>query len=165
VTEKARAVEVEVLPPERKEPEPVARLIALLMDNAFRIPGTNFRFGLDPLIGLFPGFGDTIAGVISAVVIAQSARLGLPRIVMARMALNILINAVVGAVPVAGDAFSFWFKSNARNYALLTKHAGSRASTRADWFFVCGLLAGVLIVLALLIFGLAALIASHLNRW
>lgn len=153
---KARDVidaEWEVLPPEerkkRQEVEPLFRWLALIMDNFLRLPGTKFRFGLDPLLGLIPGIGDTGSTVISAVALLAAARRGLPKILLARMSLNILINEAVGIIPVVGDAFSFWFKSNVRNYDLLRQHtAAPRSSTTSDWIFVgLVLLALVLILL------------------
>src|SRR5580765_5336657 len=134
-------LEFEVLPPEDKRPrselEPIFRWLALIMDNLLRLPGTQFRFGLDPLIGLIPGIGDTSSAVISAMALIAAARRGLPRILLARMGLNILINEAVGIIPVLGDAFSFWFKSNQRNYELLKSFtaAPSRA-TKSNWIFV-----------------------------
>ena len=96
------------------------------------MPGTSFRFGLDPLMGLLPGLGDTGSTVISAMALIAATRRGLPKILLARMSLNILINEVVGIIPVLGDAFSFWFKSNARNYDLLRQYtAAPRRSTTA----------------------------------
>ena len=145
--------EWEVLPPEerkkRQEVEPLFRWLALIMDNFLRLPGTKFRFGLDPLLGLIPGLGDTGSTVISAMALLAAARRGLPKILLARMSLNILINEAVGIIPVLGDAFSFWFKSNARNYDLLRQHtAVPRSSTTSDWIFVgLVLLALVLILL------------------
>ena len=134
-------VEWEVLPPEEKERraqlEPLFRWIALIMDNLLRVPGTKFRVGLDPLLGLIPGFGDTASAVVSAMALIQAARRGLPKIVLARMSLNILINELVGIIPGIGDAFSFWFKSNARNYQILRTHAGGLVKpSRSDWVFV-----------------------------
>src|SRR5690242_9777983 len=102
-----------VIPPQEQEGahsgDPWIRLIAGLMDTAFRLPGTNVRFGIDPLIGLFPGVGDGAGALVSVFLIAMSARYGIPKIVLARMALNALINGVVGTLPFAGDLFSFWF--------------------------------------------------------
>ena len=97
------------------------------MDNLLRVPGTQFRFGLDPLIGLVPGFGDTGSAIVSAMALIAAARRGLPKILLARMSLNILINEAVGIIPIVGDAFSFWFKSNARNYELSEKVLGRAA--------------------------------------
>jgi hypothetical protein len=148
----AQEVEWEVLPPEEKqkrsELEPLFRWLALIMDNFLRVPGTQFRFGLDPLMGLLPGLGDTGSAVVSAMALIAAARRGLPKILLARMSLNILINEAIGIIPIAGDAFSFWFKSNARNYELLKRHtAGSRRSTRGDWIFVALVLALLFVIL------------------
>ncbi len=126
------------------------KALARIMDNVFVIPGTNIRFGLDPIIGLIPGFGDTAGAAISTMLLIQGARTGVPKIVLARMALNVLINTAIGAVPVAGDAFSVYFKSNVRNLALLQSHASAaRRSTATDWLFVIGLIVAIVAVLAL----------------
>jgi len=134
--------------------EPLIRLIAVIMDNVFRIPGTNLRFGMDPLVGLLPGVGDGLGALVSVSIIVMSARYGLPRIVLVRMALNVILNTILGAIPVAGDAFSLWFKSNALNHALFLKHAGQRReSTAGDWLFVGLLIGAVLLVLGLVLAG------------
>ena len=107
------------------------------MDEFLRIPGTKFRFGLDPIIGLFPGLGDTASAIVSALALVQAARRGVPKVLLARMSLNILINELVGIIPGIGDAFSFWFKSNTRNYRLLQEHIGRPTRSRkSDWIFV-----------------------------
>ena len=124
------------------------------MDNLIRVPGTNFRIGIDPLLGLIPGVGDTSSAVVSALALIQAARQGMPKIVLARMAVNILLNELIGIVPIIGDAFSFWFKSNARNYELVKQHAtGARAAQRSDWAFVIAVLIGLAV---LVLIGLAA---------
>lgn len=156
--------EWEVLPPEEKSGkpiEPLFRWIALLMDNLIRVPGTNFRIGIDPLLGLIPGLGDTGSALVSALALVQAARNGLPKIILARMAVNILLNELIGIIPGIGDAFSFWFKSNARNHALLKKHldagGAARPAGRGDWFFVVsilvalGLIVGAGIVVSLVV--------------
>ncbi|MFN2476099.1 MAG: DUF4112 domain-containing protein [Chthoniobacterales bacterium] len=144
--------EFEVLPPEtggKRAVEPLFRWIALLMDNFVRVPGTQFRVGLDPLIGLIPGLGDTGSAMVSAIALIQAARNGIPKIVLGRMATNILVNELIGIVPVIGDAFSFWFKSNARNYELLKRHtAGTRKASRSDWIFVVGVLIALVVIVA-----------------
>src|ERR1017187_7127386 len=81
---------------------------------------------LDPIIGLLPGIGDTASAIISVLALIVAARRGIPKILLARMSLNILINELVGVVPGVGDAFSFWFKSNARNYELLKNRSEER---------------------------------------
>ena len=142
---RAQNAEWEVLPPESKNTpqslEPLFRWIALLMDDLIRLPGTRFRIGIDPLIGLIPGIGDTGSAMVSAMALIQAARRGLPKIILARMATNILLNELIGIVPVIGDAFSFWFKSNARNHRLIKEFTGgSRTASRSDWIFVFGIL-------------------------
>jgi hypothetical protein len=163
--EEAREIEVEIIPPGGKVPPPRASaepgqaagvddpflaLMSQLLDSAFTIPGTKIRFGFDPLIGLIPfGVGDTAAALTSLLLIWKSARHGLPRIVLARMALNVLINAAIGGIPILGDLFSVFFRSNAMNYDLFRKHAGTRSvSTRPDWLFVSALIFGTLLALA-----------------
>ena len=148
---KSEILQWEVLPPEEKEKrselEPLFRWLALIMDNFLRLPGTQFRFGLDPLMGLLPGLGDTGSAIISAMALIAAARRGLPKILLARMSLNILINEAIGIIPLVGDAFSFWFKSNARNYELLKRHtAGTRRSTSGDWIFVALVLALLFVI-------------------
>src|SRR5437762_6429245 len=143
--------EWEILPPEEKKKraglEPLFRWVAIVMDELIAFPNTKFKFGLDPLIGLVPGIGDTASAAVSALVLIQAARRGLPKILLARMALNILINEVVGIVPGLGDAFSFWFKSNKRNYQLLLAHgSGARRARPSDWIFV-GVTLAILVVI------------------
>lgn len=143
--------EWELLPPEEKERrsslEPLFKWLALIMDDFLRFPGTKFRFGLDPIIGLLPGIGDTASAMVSALALIYAARRGLPKILLARMAMNILINELIGIVPGLGDAFSFWFKSNARNYGLLKKYsAAPTGSRRGDWIFLVAVL-GLLFVI------------------
>jgi hypothetical protein len=149
--------EWEVLPPEEKEKrarlEPLFRWVAVVMDELIAFPNTKFKFGLDPLIGLVPGIGDTASAIVSALVLIQAARRGVPKILLARMSLNILINEIVGIIPGLGDAFSFWFKSNKRNYELLLAHTATPQRARAsDWLFVIVVLAALFIVVATGIF-------------
>ena len=170
----AKEIDWEVLPPEEKGRrqglEPLFKWLALIMDEFIRVPGTKFKFGLDPLIGLLPGLGDTGSAFVSAFALIQAARLGVPRILLARMSLNVLINEIVGIVPVVGDAFSFWFKSNARNYQIIQDHiaAPRSVSRRSDWIFVSAILVllgaivgcGLLVTL-LFLRAIAGLLAGH----
>lgn len=147
-------VDWEVLPPEEKRKrqglEPLFKWLALIMDEIIRVPGTNFRFGLDPLIGLIPGLGDTSSALVSAFALIQAVRVGVPKILLARMGLNILVNEVVGVIPVVGDAFSFWFKSNARNYEIIKNHRLGAAPPRgSDWLFVIAILLVLVLVVCL----------------
>lgn len=126
------------------------------MDNLVRVPGTQFRVGIDPLIGLIPGLGDTGAAMVSALALIQAARQGVPKIVLVRMSLNILLNQLIGIIPVFGDVFSFWFKSNARNYELIRKHTiagrAARKGSRSDWIFVVAVLVGLALLVCAGIF-------------
>lgn len=143
--------EWELLPPEEKEKraslDSLFRWIAFIMDDFLRIPGTKFRFGLDPIIGLLPGIGDTGSAIISVLALIAAARRGIPKILLARMSLNILINELVGIVPGVGDAFSFWFKSNARNYELLKNYSAVPGRSRkSDWIFMIAVLALLFVI-------------------
>ena len=135
---------------EREELRALADMIATFLDSAFVLPGTNIRIGLDPLLGLIPGIGDLIANLIGSSILFMATQLGVPRIVIFRMALNIFLNMLLGVVPGIGDLFSFWFKSNVRNATLLRRYCQPLppASTALDWIYVISL---VVIVLATLV--------------
>ncbi len=141
-------MDFEVMPPEKRRDQPnLSKLMAYVLDDLIPIPGTKLRVGLDPIIGLIPGVGDTSTAVLSGVIILNGLRAGLPRVVLMRMVGNVLLNTVFGAVPVLGDVFSAWFKSNNKNYALLREHAGrNRKATKGDWGVVLAMLAGALMV-------------------
>ncbi len=147
--------------PDAPSADPLVEFLARLMDSRFRVPGTSLRFGLDPLLGLIPGLGDSASALVSVLLLLKSARHGLPRVVMIRMAVNVLLNAAIGAIPVAGDLFSFWFKANQINYQLLQKHAGPlRRSTVADWVFLLGLSLALCLILALVFVAIALLLSK-----
>ncbi len=149
MTVEPKPIDFGVLPPNKARDVPdLSRLIAWVLDDLIPIPGTKFRLGLDPLIGLIPGFGDSSTAVMSSMILIHGLRSGVPRIVLVRMALNVLVNSLVGAIPGLGDLFSAFFKSNRRNVELLDRHAGTatRASTTADWIFVGTLIGGVLLI-------------------
>lgn len=93
-----------------------------LMDTAFRIPGTPFRIGWDPIIGLLPGVGDLIDTAFSAYLLFLASQFGLPKNVLGWMVFNIGLEAIVGSIPLIGDVFDAFYKSNIRNLALLEKH-------------------------------------------
>jgi hypothetical protein len=96
--------------------------LAKLMDNQFRIPGTNFRFGLDAIIGLIPGAGDLTTFGISGFMVFIMAQNGASGAVLAKMILNVLIDTIIGSIPLLGDAFDFGFKSNTKNIKLMKEH-------------------------------------------
>ncbi len=118
-----------------KDPD-LARLdfVASLMDNAFRVPGTDFRFGFDSILGLVPGVGDGIGLIVSGFLATIMVRRGAGPVVMLRMLGNVAVDAVVGAVPLAGDIFDFGFKANRRNVEMLKKYyASSERKPHAGW--------------------------------
>lgn len=94
-----------------------------LMEARYQLPGTSFRFGLDSVIGLVPGFGDMMGMLIGGALILEALRVRAPMWVIGRMAFNLWIDGVLGSVPVVGDLWDFWFKANRRNLKLLEKHA------------------------------------------
>ena len=133
------------------------RTVADLLDNALRIPGTDIRIGLDPLVGLIPGFGDLVGGVASAYIILEAARAGAPMSLLLRMLGNVGIDSVVGAFPVAGDLFDVAWKSNARNVRLLERHldaprATRRVSRALIWLIAAGAVAVALAGVTLVFF-------------
>lgn len=96
--------------------------LAKLMDAQFRIPGTNYRFGLDGLLGLIPGAGDLSTLAVSGYMIMIMSKNGASGNVIAKMVLNVVIDAIVGAIPLIGDLFDFVFKANLRNMKLMREH-------------------------------------------
>lgn len=114
--------------------------LAWYLDSSIKVPGFNARFGLDGLIGLIPGFGDTIGALISSVVISEAARLGAPKVLLLKMAFNVALDALAGMVPVLGDLFDFVWKANQRNVYLLDSYlANPRETVVASRLFVWGL--------------------------
>jgi len=110
---------------------------ARIFDSQFRIPGTDIRFGIDPLLGLVPGVGDLASPILSMFMIWHGVKLRVPKIVIARMMLNALIDAGVGAIPLVGDLFDFGWKATEWNLALLERHAmPGRGATSSDYVFV-----------------------------
>lgn len=128
------------------------------MDDLIRIPGLGWSFGLDALVGLIPGFGDTATSLASFYILASAVRYGVPKVTILRMGLNIGIDYLVGSLPLVGDLFDAWWKSNQMNIELLSKRATVSASEArkgklSDWLFV-GL---IILLLAGLAVGAAAL--------
>jgi hypothetical protein len=121
------------------DPARVERLrrLAVLLDDSIPIPGTRFRIGIESIVGLLPGAGDLAGGAFSLYILLQAARMGVPRPLLARMATNLVVDVVVGAVPILGDLFDAGFKANMRNLDLLERHAQRPvASTRSSRRFV-----------------------------
>ena len=129
---------------------------AYWLDAGFRIPGTNLRFGLDPIIGLIPGGGDAAGAVLAAWIVIEAVRLGASRATLLRIAGNVALDAAVGAVPFIGDIFDFAWKANLRNVALLERHlAAPGLAKSADRSFIVLVTFGVFVmVIGLLALGI-----------
>src|SRR5262244_849012 len=127
--------------------------LSWLMDDLFRVPVLGWRFGLDALIGLIPGVGDTATTLVSFYILAAAVRYRVPKITLLRMGLNIGIDYTLGSLPLVGDVFDAWWKSNQMNVALLRKRAQVTAAEAkrgrtSDWLFV-GFI--ILLLVALLV--------------
>jgi hypothetical protein len=128
------------------------------MDEVFRVPVLGWRFGLDALIGLIPGLGDTSTSLVSFYILAAAVRYRVPKITLLRMGLNIAFDYVIGSLPLVGDVADAWWKSNRMNLDLLRKRATvsaaeARSGRTSDWLFV----GGIIVVLILLALGSAAI--------
>ena len=141
-------------------PRLFARFLAELLDQRFTIPGTSIRIGLDPLIGLIPGIGDTLANLAGSAILFIGAKFNLPKVVLLRMALNIALNTLIGAIPFVGDLFSIWFRSNVRNVQLLERYASQHRQSAAasDWLFVFAVIGTLVLLLIAVLIGLGWLI-------
>ena len=133
--------------------------LGFLLDNSIRLPIIGYRIGWDAIIGLIPGFGDIVGLLLSAYIVYESARFGVPKATLGRMVLNVGIEALVGAVPFLGDLFDATFKANARNVDLLQKHgdltlaSDQRHRDRRFLLIVLGGLLVLVVVLAALLIG------------
>jgi hypothetical protein len=141
-----------------------ARSLARVLDTAVTVPGTRFRIGLDPLIGLIPGFGDFAGVLFSTSILFSAARLGVPRPTLVRMAANIGIEAIIGTVPLVGDLFDAGWRANTRNVRLIETHVADPArSARSGGRWLIGVAAGLGAVLLLLVGGAAWLVVLLLR--
>lgn len=133
--------EPQVLPPTSRKSglsDESLDILATLLDDYFRLPGTSIRFGLDPLIGLIPGLGDTITGVASFLIVLAAWQRGLPKVTITRMVANIGVDTFLGSLPFLGDAFDVAWKSNRRNVELLkrSQYARGKQVLWHDWLFL-----------------------------
>lgn len=125
--------------------------MAKLMDNQFRVPGTNWRFGLDPILGLLPVAGDLASFGVSAVLVMTMARHGASGKLVALMLLNLALDAIIGSIPLLGSIFDFAFKANERNVRLLRGHYEEGKYQGSGKGIIIGALLGVLLVFILLV--------------
>jgi hypothetical protein len=134
--------------------------LAWLLDSSIRIPGINFRIGIDALIGLIPGLGDMVGVLLSSYIVGRAWQLGVPKSTLARMGFNVLLEGVVGAVPILGDVFDAAWKANQRNVRLLHAHLDNpRRAVRASRGFIAALLA----LLILLLLGITLVVYALLR--
>ena len=127
--------------------------LAWLLDNAFRVPGTKWRFGLEALLGLVPGAGDIVSGFLGLFLLLRAFQFKLPKIVIGRMLLNSLLDLTIGAIPFLGDAFDFVYKSNTRNMKLFHEFAGDPLRpTDKHWLFLAGLICAFGVIGFLILF-------------
>jgi Domain of unknown function (DUF4112) len=130
------------------------RDLARVLDEAIRIPGTNIRIGLDALLGLLPGGGDIAGGVLSGLIILQAARSGAPTAVLSRMLGNVLLDVVIGAIPILGDLFDVAWRANSRNVRLLESWRQRPVSTkRASTLTVGAILVTLVVLMGLAVWG------------
>ena len=158
-----RLEERDELPVERKirVEESIERL-SWLLDDFIRIPGIGWRVGLDAIVGLIPGVGDTLTSLASFYILAAGVRYRVPKITLLRMGMNLGLDYVLGSLPLVGDLFDAWWKSNQRNVALLTERATvsaeeARKGRLSDWLFV-----GIIILTLIAITLGAAVISFYL---
>jgi hypothetical protein len=165
-------------PPEILSPHPKGRfgggagafrdenldLLSRVLDTWFRVPGTQIRFGLDGIVGFFPGVGDFIGGAASCIIVIAAFFRGVPMITIARMVVNLVIEVGVGMVPVLGNLFDIGWRANRRNYHLLENSLqGPVRNTASDWLFM-GVLTLLLLTLAMLPFLLLLWIGNGLLK-
>jgi hypothetical protein len=137
-----------------------------LMDEAIRIPGTNFKFGWDAIIGLaVPGVGDAASALSHVTLLWFAFRNGVPPVVIARMVLNVLLDEVWGSVPLIGDLFDAGFRANRKNLDLIEKRGGVRRGARFTDYLVIGAAIGLVLLIVLLPLILVGFLGGALLQW
>lgn len=141
------------------------RSLSTLLDNAIRVPGTSIELGIDPILGLIPGGGDILGGVLSIYIVFEAFKLGLPRETLITMVSNIALETITGTVPVFGDIFDVAWKANVKNVELLEDYVNSpELGEKADPWFVFLLLGGLLLLIILIAIVGIAVLAFIFNR-
>jgi len=124
--------------------------LEILLDEAFRIPGTGIRFGLDGIVGFVPFIGDLLTGLVSLIIPVAAWMRGVPYVALVRMTVNVAIGVLVGSIPIFGDIFDIAFKPNRRNFRLLRRHLDEpRRHTGKDWIFLLALAGALALVFAI----------------
>jgi hypothetical protein len=108
------------------------RFVANLLDDSIRVPGTDFRIGIDPILGILPGAGDAVAAAMSVYIVLESARLGVPFLTLLRMMANVTLDFAIGSVPVIGTLFDAAWKTNQTNVELAVEHLGGESIEVVD---------------------------------
>jgi hypothetical protein len=127
---------------------------ANLLDSKFRIPGTKFTFGFDPILGLIPILGDVSTFILSAIMITYMTKYGVSKKVLILMVLNIVLDALVGGIPVAGSIFDFVYKANDRNIKLLKEHYQEGRHEGSGTWIILAILFVFMVMFVLLFYGL-----------
>lgn len=148
---RGRSRERSARPPERRAELVALERLSYYLDDLFRVPGTRYRIGLDPLLGLVPGIGDVPTSAASAYIVARAAALGVPRATLARMLVVLVVDAVFGSLPLVGDAFDAVWKANARNVRLAEARLDAPEGASLDRRYV--LVVTGLLTLGLLLVG------------
>lgn len=134
-----------------RDAEPL-EVLARLMDSAFEIPVLRLRFGLDAILGLLPGFGDAGTSIVSLLILLDAHRRGVPRVTLTRMGMNLLVDWLIGSIPLAGDIFDVYWKANQKNMELLRRYEAQKENAPrrriGDWMFLVSIVAILLAVLA-----------------
>lgn len=148
---KVEEISRELSRPQGAEIDASLERLSWLMDDLVRVPVLGWRFGLDAIIGLIPGFGDTTTSLVSFYILASAVRYRVPKITLLRMGLNIAIDYLLGSLPLAGDLFDAFWKSNQMNVALLRKRATvsapeAREGQTSDWLFVGAIIVGLVLL-------------------
>ncbi len=161
----------EVIGPSREErfraAETRISYLSTVLDELIRLPGSGIKVGLDPILGLIPVVGDVVSAAAGSWIILEAARFGIPRVVVGRMVVNLVVDLLLGAIPFFGDIFDFFSRSNSANLALFRRHAlDEHASTRGQQAFFVGLLlllVGIIWLAAVLIAAVVGWVVSLLR--
>ena len=146
---KGPVIRLRRLTPGQEQRLELLRRVARALDSAVPVPGTSFRFGLDPILGLIPGVGDLVSPLFALGILFHARALRVPRVVQLRMIFNVAIDVLTGFVPLVGDLFDFAWKANNRNMALLERHAyEEHEASTGDWAFVAVSVALLVVIAA-----------------